>query len=358
MKKIVLITDTHFGARNDSLIFNEFFYEFYQNQFFPYIIENIKDICGIVHLGDCLDRRKFVNYKIAKDFREWFIGGLLDTWLPVHFIVGNHDIYYKNTLEVNCYKELRIPGNDKSWYVHDRPEYASFNDYDIAMIPWITSETYADTMKFIKDSGSQIAMGHLEIKGFEMHSGIVSDAGVEKSLFNNFDMVMSGHFHKRSTDGHINYLGCPYEMTWADAGDPKGFHTFDLETRELEFIPNEHIMFEKIRYDDTKTDYSNLDISKFDRKYIKVFVENRNDYYAYDKFLDKLYTEISVHDLKVVEDFSDLSADFVHDDIADGDQDTLSLLDRYVEEIETTLNKERIKNKLKSLYIEAGDIET
>ena len=38
-----------------------------------HIIENIDDICGIVHLGDCLDRRKFVNYKIAKDFRERFI---------------------------------------------------------------------------------------------------------------------------------------------------------------------------------------------------------------------------------------------------------------------------------------------
>ena len=94
MKKLVLVTDTHFGARNDSQIFNEFFYEFYNKQFFPYIIEHIDEICGIVHLGDCLDRRKFVNYKIAKDFREMFIGGLMETWLPVHFIVGNHDIYY------------------------------------------------------------------------------------------------------------------------------------------------------------------------------------------------------------------------------------------------------------------------
>ena len=139
--KIVCVTDTHFGARNDSLIFNEYFYDFYSNQFFPYIIENIDDICGIVHLGDCLDRRKFVNYKIAKDFRERFIGGLMDTWLPVLFIVCNHDIYYKITLEVNCYKELRIPGEENAWYVHDRPGLANFQGYDIAMIPWITAET-------------------------------------------------------------------------------------------------------------------------------------------------------------------------------------------------------------------------
>jgi DNA repair exonuclease SbcCD nuclease subunit len=355
--KIVCITDTHFGARNDSQIFNEFFYDFYSKQFFPYILENINDICGIVHLGDCLDRRKFVNYRIAKDFRERFIGGLKDTWLPVHFIVGNHDIYYKNTLEVNCYKELGIPDESKSWYVHDKPELASFEGYDIAMIPWITSETYADTMRFVKESGTQIAMGHLEIKGFEMHSGIVSDQGMDKTLFNNFDIVMSGHYHKKSTDGHITYLGCPYEMTWADAGDPKGFHTFDVETRELEFIPNERTLFKKIHYNDKETDYNLVDISQYDKKFVKVFVENRDNYYAYDKFLDRLYKDISVHDLKIVEDFSDLSSDFVHDDIINQAQDTLSLLGRYVEEIETTLDKGRIKSKLKSLYIGAGELE-
>ena len=356
--KIVCVTDTHFGARNDSLIFNEYFYDFYSNQFFPYIIENIDDICGIVHLGDCLDRRKFVNYKIAKDFRERFIGGLMDTWLPVHFIVGNHDIYYKNTLEVNCYKELRIPGEENAWYVHDRPGLANFQGYDIAMIPWITAETYADTMNFIKNTSAQVAMGHLEIKGFEMHSGIMSDHGMEKTLFNNFDMVMSGHFHKRSSDGHINYLGCPYEMNWADSGDPKGFHTFDITTRELEFIPNTRSMFIKVKYDDrTDTDYLGMDLSHFEGKFIKVFVEHRNDYYAFDKFMDRLYKEISVTDLKVVEDFSDLSADLVHDDVVEGAQDTLSLLDRYVDEIDTILDKDRIKSKLKSLYIESSDLE-
>ncbi len=146
-------------------------------------------------------------------------------------------------------------------------------------------------------------------------------------------------------------------MTWADCGDPKGFHTFDLETRELEFIPNRYTMFEKIYYDDSKMDYVKSDITKYDKKYVKVFVENRQDYFAFDKFLDRLYKEISVHDLKIVEDFSDLSAEFVHDDIVEGAQDTMSLLDKYVDEIETSLDKDRIKSKLKSLYVEAGDLE-
>jgi hypothetical protein len=104
-------------------------------------------------------------------------------------------------------------------------------------------------------------------------------------------------------------------------------------------------------------DYVKSDITKYDKKYVKVFVENRQDYFAFDKFLDRLYKEISVHDLKIVEDFSDLSAEFVHDDIVEGAQDTMSLLDKYVDEIDTSLDKDRIKSKLKSLYVEAGDLE-
>ena len=70
----------------------------------------------------------------------------------LHFIAGNHDIYYKNTLEVNCYKELRTRAQRKCLYVHDRWPSANFQGYDIAMIPWITAETYADTMNFIKNT--------------------------------------------------------------------------------------------------------------------------------------------------------------------------------------------------------------
>ena len=353
MSKIAILTDTHFGARSDSLIFNEFFYDFYENQFFPYV-KSHPEITTFLHMGDCLDRRKYINYKIAKDFRERFIKGLDELNIPCHFIVGNHDIYYKNTLEVNCYNELGMPENSN---VYSEPTIVTIGDYDMAFIPWLTQENQSQFDSIINEPGVQIAFGHLELSGFEMHSGIMSQTGISKTIFNKFDMVMSGHFHKRSTDGHIYYLGCPYQMSWADANDIKGFHTFDTSTRELEFIPNEKNIFEKIHYNDKTTNYNELEVSKYDQKFVKVFVEHRDDYYAFDKFLDRLYNDISVHDLKVIEDFSDLSVDFVSDDIVKEAQDTLSLLDRYVDDLETNLDKERIKDKLKSLYVSAGDIE-
>ena len=256
MSKIAILTDTHFGARSDSLIFNEFFYDFYENQFFPYV-KSHPEITTFLHMGDCLDRRKYINYKIAKDFRERFIRGLDELNIPCHFIVGNHDIYYKNTLDVNCYNELTLPERSG---VYSEPTIVSIDGYDMAFIPWLTEENQSQFYSLIGEPGVQIAFGHLEVSGFEMHSGIMSQIGISKTIFNKFDMVMSGHFHKRSTDGHIYYLGCPYEMTWADCNDPKGFHVFDTETRTLEFIPNERHIFEKIHYNDKTTNYSEIDV--------------------------------------------------------------------------------------------------
>ena len=65
--KIALLNDTHFGARNDSLIFDDYFYKFYDN-IFSYLKEH--NIKTLIHLGDIVDRRKFINFRIAHNFRN------------------------------------------------------------------------------------------------------------------------------------------------------------------------------------------------------------------------------------------------------------------------------------------------
>ena len=123
--KIALITDTHFGARNDSLPFNEYFYKFWENIFFPYIDKN--NIKTIIHLGDTMDRRKFVSYKIANDFRRRFITPIVDRKLDTHILIGNHDTYYKNTNEVNSVQEL--VGNK-----YDNIKYYTESNTDLLMV--------------------------------------------------------------------------------------------------------------------------------------------------------------------------------------------------------------------------------
>ena len=211
-------------------------------------------------------------------------------------------------------------------------------------------------MTALSHSHAQIIMGHLEVAGFEMYKGYKAEGSYEKDLFSRFDVVMSGHFHHKSDDGQIYYLGTPYEIYWNDYDDPKGFHIFDTETRELERIVNPYSIFSKIYYDDTNKDYSQEEVSKYKDKYIKLIVVNKKDLYQFDLFTDRLL-KADAYEVKIIEDFSELDADNVSDDIVENTEDTMSLLEKYIDELDITLDKDRLKNKMRSLYTEAQDIE-
>ena len=355
--KIALITDTHFGARNDNLAFNEYFYKFWDNTFFPYLDEHKIDT--IIHLGDLMDRRKFVSYKIAKDLRERFILPIVSRGIKMHVMAGNHDTYYKNTNEINSlYELLGGPGEEKYSGIecYDGPCTQEFDGTAIHFMPWICSDNYERSMRSIQMTSAQICMGHFEINGFEMHKGHFSENGYDKKFLNKFDTVFSGHFHKKSDDGHVYYLGNTYQMTWSDDGCPKGFHIFDTNTRQLERIVNPYTIFQKVYYDDTTNDYSNHDLSQYKNKYVKLIVVNKKDLYQFDLFTDKLL-KADAHEVKIIEDFSELDANNVSDDIVENTEDTMTLLEKYIDDLDVSLDKNRLKNTMKSLYNEAQDLE-
>jgi predicted phosphodiesterase len=349
--KIALVTDTHFGARNDNQNVNDYFYKFYDDIFFPELEK--RGITTCVHLGDVVDRRKFISFKIANDFRQRFINRFAELGIDLHIIIGNHDTYYKNTNEVNSMEEL--VGRDRC-NIYTGPEVVEFDGVPIQFIPWINTNNYDESMSALSHSPAQIAMGHLEVNGFEMHKGHFADGSYDKELFRRFDIVMSGHFHHKSDDGQIYYLGTPYEIYWSDYEDPRGFHIFDTDTRELERIVNPYRLFEKVYYDDTTTDYTEYDMSKFKDMYVKVIVVNKKDLYQFDKFVDKLL-QADAHEVKIVEDFSELDAENVSDDIVENTEDTMTLLEKYIDELDVTMDKDRLKNTMRSLYTEAQDLE-
>ena len=349
--KIALVTDTHFGARNDNQNVNDYFYKFYDNIFFPELEK--RGITTCVHLGDVVDRRKFISFKIANDFRQRFINRFAELGIDLHIIIGNHDTYYKNTNEVNSMEEL--VGKDRC-NIYTGPEVVEFDGVPIQFIPWINANNYDESMTALSHSPAQIAMGHLEVNGFEMHKGHFADGSYDKELFRRFDIVMSGHFHHKSDDGQIYYLGTPYEIYWNDYEDPRGFHIFDTEPRELERIVNPYRIFEKVYYDDTTTDYTDYDMSKLKDMYVKVIVVNKKDLYQFDKFVDKLL-QADAHEVKIVEDFSELDAENVSDDIVENTEDTMTLLEKYIDELDVTMSKDRLKNTMRSLYTEAQDLE-
>ena len=230
--KIALLNDTHFGVRNDSEAFRNYQLRFYNEIFFPYLQEN--NIKTLVHLGDVVDRRKFINFQTASIFRKQFWDRLYEEQIDTHIIIGNHDTYFKNTNDVNAIENLYSSFDKRSEpWIYTKSTVVDFDGTPILFVPWICDDNYDDSMNMLQTAKAEIVMGHLEIKGVEMQNGVINEHGLAKSDFSRYDRVISGHFHKHTDDGQIFYCGAQYEMTWSDYQDPKGFHIFDTETREI-----------------------------------------------------------------------------------------------------------------------------
>ena len=246
--KLLLITDQHFGVRNDNQVFIDKYREFYSYIVIPYIKTN--KITNILCLGDTFDRRKYINFLSLDCAREMWFDPLREMGVQMTTLIGNHDIYYKNTLSVNSMTEL-TKGMDHVTVYAEPCEVALTKEHTALFVPWICDDNEDQTKELIEKTRAPVAFGHLQIEGIEQHRGSFAIDGHPQSMFKAFQRVFSGHFHHRSTTGNITYLGNPYEITWSDYNDRRGFHIYDTETMETEFVENPYKMFEKIYYDDT-----------------------------------------------------------------------------------------------------------
>ena len=353
--KVVLITDQHFGGKQDSQNFLNHIEQFYTKQFFPYLLEN--NIKTVVDLGDTFDRRKYVNFNTLHQVKQFYFNNLIKCSITLYSIVGNHSTYYRNTNSINS-SEL-LYGHYENVNTYPSPTTITLDGTNIDLIPWINSENYDEIIEFIKNSKSQIAFGHLEVAGFAMYKGYNAEDGISKSLFNGYESVCSGHYHHKSSQDNIHYLGAPYEITWNDYDDPRGFHVFDTETREIEFIRNKFRLFEKIYYDDTNIDYSTVDTGYYKDKIVKLIVENKNKPIDYEAFIDRLYVS-DLSDLTILEDLSEYSVRYEGDDSADVEiGNTSDFLNEYVESLPESKGEEKVKIKklLQVIYDEALNMD-
>ena len=349
--KIALIADTHFGVRNDSQIFQKYFDKFLDNVFFPELDE--RDINTLIHLGDLVDRRKYINYVTLNSVRRNFIYRLGDLGIDTHIIVGNHDTYYKNTNEVNAINELfsTYEGKAEPWIYHN-PVTKNFDGLDICLMPWICGQNYNECMDELENTNAQILIGHLEVNGYTMFPGSVCVHGFEREIFAKFDRVYSGHFHYKNGDSTITYLGTPWELMWSDYGDRKGCYIFDTDTRTTEFIPNPYKIFQKMVYNDDTVDMEKYEFPEVEGCYIKVVVAEKKNPYIFDRFIDRLY-KLNPADVNIIEDsYSVLNetGDFNFEA-----EDTLTTLIKYVDDIEIDVPKHKLKELMKVLYTEAHD---
>ena len=348
--KIPFINDTHFGLKNDSHIFREYFNRFFQDVFFPYIDQH--QIKEIVHLGDLMDRRKYVNFETLKYVRENFFEPLAQRNVTIHVMLGNHDVYYKNTNSVNSIRELF--GDLPNVRLYETFQDAVVAGFQFAIVPWICPDNQNDFEQFIKQTSSTVALGHLELQGFEVLRGIRSEEGLSKNVFEKFESVYSGHFHQKNDDGHVYYLGTQYDMTFADIDERKGFHVFDTETRTVEFVANPQKMFYRLTYDDSTTQ-DVPDFSQYANTYVKLIVRNKRYPKTFDRYINKLY-EACPYEVNIIEEYE--LADALADDI-DITQDTLGII---YSDIDDNKNYESaaansLKKIMTDLYLESFEVD-
>tara|TARA_R100000458_G_C8277781_1_gene253472 strand:+ start:4742 stop:5803 length:1062 start_codon:yes stop_codon:yes gene_type:complete len=350
--KIALLNDTHCGVRNNNQMFAEYQGRFYREVFFPYLDEH--NIKHIIHLGDYFDRRRDVNfYSLHKNY-EHFIEPMRERGITMDLIVGNHDIYFKSTNELNSPDYLL---NFDNVNVYKDPITKNYDGLDIALLPWINSENEEECHEFLQLSNAPFVMSHLEVNGGMMSPGHYHGGGTPQSWFERFEQVFSGHFHHKSTLGNIRYLGSQMEFTWNDFGDDKYFHVFDTETREIEMVKNPLKMFHKVFYDDTNETLMTIkkkNFSHLENTFVKVIVTNKNEPYWFDVFVEELI-KANPADLKVVEDHSNL--DVLNEDELVGDaEDTLTILTKHIDSLNIDGDKTKLDTLMRSLYTESLDI--
>ena len=343
--KLLLITDQHFGVRNDNQSFIDHYKKFYGEVVLPFIDSH--KISKIICLGDTFDKRRSINFMSLEAAKEMWFTPLQERGVSMDMLVGNHDIYYKNTLRVNAPSELL--GEYNNINVITSPTTLVYDNLPILLLPWICDENRTEVLEKVGSTEAKVCMCHLELNGFEAHPGHVMQHGMDSNAFSKFKKVFSGHYHMKSTKKNVNYLGNPYQLYWNDYGCKRGFHVFDTETLKTTFYKNPFDIFHKLYYNNGVTLPNEEDLKG---SYVKLIVENKGDYAKFDYAVSQLQ-DMGLGDLKIIEDLSvelDSGSEVLET------EDTMTLLDNYIDDIDLKVNKSNVKNVMRSLYMEASEI--
>ena len=297
--KIAILGDTHAGVRADSHIYLEYQQKFFENVFFPTLED--RGIDFHIQMGDLMDKRQSANFYTVNRFRNMYFEEIKRRGMRGMTLIGNHDIYWRQNTEVNSWVELFQDRYSDFYEGVVEPKTIELDGAQVDIIPWICNENRDRVMKFISDSKSDYLFGHLELTGFPMLRGVVSDHGDNPHIFSKYKQVFSGHYHTYSERDNIMFTGTPYELTWADCGDTKYFFIFDTVTGSVEKIENPYRLFHKIIYNDDEMNYDKFDLSSYLHSYIRVIVQSRDNEKMFDRFMKRVHDEAEPVDVQVTD---------------------------------------------------------
>lgn len=342
--KVAIITDLHWGVRNNSMFFLEHQERFFYSVFFPYLEENGIDTVWI--LGDFFENRKMINVQVMNR-ATLFLEEFEKRDIKVYCIIGNHDTVFKNTNEItSLVPTTRAFPNITLIRMHDEID---FDGLKVGFISWISPDVRDECIKWLRSTDAKVICGHFEINSFEIVRGVVCSNGLDPNLFDRFDSVFSGHFHIKSSNGIIQYLGNPYQTNWGEVGYEKGFHVFDTKTTELEFIKNPVDIYAVINYND-EFDIVDFDASAYQQKIVRVMAESK-------KSKNKRRLEILIEKISSVCQSVELIEDkevLVDSDDGAPISDTAQLIKQFLDSCQIThLDKSQLQDMIFDIYKEA-----
>lgn len=310
--KIAIITDTHFGARKNSKYFMQVQKEFYENTFFPYLVEN--NIDTVFHLGDFFDNRTSVNFAVLRHADQCFIKPIIKHGIKLHLLMGNHDSHYKSSGElVNTKLLFEDIANVK---VYDAMEEINIDGVRFLMVPWIFPDQEKQIIDQISLCPADVCCGHFEMLGVVQEGTNISRTGLETGIFSHFSHVFSGHFHKPSE----YYVGSPYQTKWSEVDDNKRIIIFDTKDMSATPIYNENRVFYEIDYPD---DIDKIDPKDYSNKMVRIHVKSKQDIAHYELAI-KSFEDAGVHNLDIKEEH--LYLDVIQKYELEDSTDTLAIL--------------------------------
>ena len=342
--KVAILGDTHFGASNASTIVHDNMRKFYTD-FFAYIDSN--DIKTVLQLGDLFDVRKHINTWSLNFFREVFLKPCIERGLRVIVLLGNHDIFYRESLQISSVEEVLTPYSE--WFdIIREPTDIIIGDHSFLVVPWVCRENSDQVAKAIEKSKSKFCAGHFEFNGFELFRGQLAKTHYTHDGYKKFDKVFSGHYHHMSSKDNVLYTGTPYELTWQDCNTTKGFFVLDSDGN-IELVENPHSLYASFQL--SKVDLFTEDMVR--EKHVRITVDTALEPKQRDALLDNIYS-MKPHSVKLIE--TKLDAPETSNVTYAPTTTVTDLITDYVDNITVnqSIDKSTLNSILMNLYVEAS----
>jgi DNA repair exonuclease SbcCD nuclease subunit len=299
--KIFLISDTHFGIhpiKQDRWMNTQTTWVY--NFLIPFLKKYTKEGDILVHLGDVYDNRSSINIKVLNQVVKIFTD--LGEILPVHVLIGNHDMWAMSDTEINSIVSIKhIPNIN----LYTKPTIINCGLKTVLMNPWTHGKSVE--LDILKKNKADYLFTHSDLIGAKTQiypTRPVNRNILELKDFKTFKKVYSGHIHINQVIGNFTFIGSPYHLDRNDMGDRKGIYVFNPDNEQEMFIENElspqykkltikeESDIKRIDYDDCNFNYTDLYV------YTNLVIDNKK----FRKELDELLTVVNFETITWVDD--------------------------------------------------------